>query len=406
MATISREELYALVWQTPMTKLAKRYGISDVALHKICRKHSVPTPPQGYWAKLQHGKPVQQTALPPIGSSSTGHIEIHERAGVLENPELNKVLGRLQEARSEQTSALVLKAEDPLVVTTLAKLKREKRGKSGLIELSEQATVTVHVRPETVARAGELLIQLSEAARQVGYHLEVVGQEVVWRAEQETVSFGIYELEDAVEHIPTDRELRELAKWEAKREADFKRWDYRSDYGRPFIPKWERHFQGRLEVRLEEVRDRTGNEYWGPMLRRKFADAKNRDVMKAIPKVVEAIAAIAVTKAQNREADEARRVAREEAENRRREAERLAALERGRSDLLRELLEEDDACQRLEALIGSIEANVEVASAPRVQGLITWCRARLGSLNDARSPLALEQRLRTLALFEDQPGAT
>ncbi|MDZ7736870.1 MAG: hypothetical protein U5P41_12800 [Gammaproteobacteria bacterium] len=32
------EELYQQVWQTPMSKLAEQYGISDNGLAKICRK--------------------------------------------------------------------------------------------------------------------------------------------------------------------------------------------------------------------------------------------------------------------------------------------------------------------------------------------------------------------------------
>lgn len=48
MRRLTRKELYALVWATPLTKVAKQFDLSDVALHKICRKHNVPTPPQGY----------------------------------------------------------------------------------------------------------------------------------------------------------------------------------------------------------------------------------------------------------------------------------------------------------------------------------------------------------------------
>src|ERR1700741_3145904 len=64
MAKVTREELYALVWDRPMTKLAKEFGLSDVALHKICRKDEIPTPSLGYWAKKAHGKPVTNTPLP------------------------------------------------------------------------------------------------------------------------------------------------------------------------------------------------------------------------------------------------------------------------------------------------------------------------------------------------------
>jgi hypothetical protein len=51
--TIKRSELYRLVWQEPMIQLAKSFAISDVGLAKICRKHDIPRPPRGYWAKCQ-----------------------------------------------------------------------------------------------------------------------------------------------------------------------------------------------------------------------------------------------------------------------------------------------------------------------------------------------------------------
>jgi hypothetical protein len=45
---VTRQALYDQVWSTPMTKLAKEYGISDVALAKICKKLNVPYPQRGY----------------------------------------------------------------------------------------------------------------------------------------------------------------------------------------------------------------------------------------------------------------------------------------------------------------------------------------------------------------------
>ena len=59
-----RQALYQQVWETPMSQLAKDYGISNVMLKKICKELSVPTPPRGYWAKLAAGKQVKKTPLP------------------------------------------------------------------------------------------------------------------------------------------------------------------------------------------------------------------------------------------------------------------------------------------------------------------------------------------------------
>ena len=58
--SFSRREFYELVWSKPMTHLAKELGVSDVALHKVCRKHAIPNPPAGWWAKKAAGKKVQQ----------------------------------------------------------------------------------------------------------------------------------------------------------------------------------------------------------------------------------------------------------------------------------------------------------------------------------------------------------
>jgi hypothetical protein len=61
---MKRSELYAKVWAQPMTQLAAELGISDVGLAKACRRHAVPAPSRGYWAKLKAGQKPPQTPLP------------------------------------------------------------------------------------------------------------------------------------------------------------------------------------------------------------------------------------------------------------------------------------------------------------------------------------------------------
>ncbi len=53
----SDEDLSSMLETEPLTKVAKKIGVSDVAVHQRCRKRSIPTKPQGYWASL--------TASPP-----------------------------------------------------------------------------------------------------------------------------------------------------------------------------------------------------------------------------------------------------------------------------------------------------------------------------------------------------
>ncbi len=61
---LTREQLYEKVWSRPVWSLAREWGISDVGLAKICKRHNIPRPGLGYWAKRQAGVKVQQKPLP------------------------------------------------------------------------------------------------------------------------------------------------------------------------------------------------------------------------------------------------------------------------------------------------------------------------------------------------------
>ena len=62
--SITREELYRRVWETPMSKLAKEFGLSDVGLAKTCKRMDVPYPPRGWWARKAAGQKLVPTKLP------------------------------------------------------------------------------------------------------------------------------------------------------------------------------------------------------------------------------------------------------------------------------------------------------------------------------------------------------
>lgn len=70
LITFTREELYNLVWEKPMSRLAAEYSISDAGLAKLCARHNIPTPPRGYWAKLQVGKAPSRPKLPSSKDNS------------------------------------------------------------------------------------------------------------------------------------------------------------------------------------------------------------------------------------------------------------------------------------------------------------------------------------------------
>lgn len=79
---ITRAELHEMVWEKPITRLAKEFGLSDVGFAKICRKHNVPLPERGYWARLSAGQSVSKTPLPNPNDDET--IEIAKRDPISE----------------------------------------------------------------------------------------------------------------------------------------------------------------------------------------------------------------------------------------------------------------------------------------------------------------------------------
>lgn len=64
---LSREELFALVWEKPTREIAKDFGLSDVAIGNLCARLQVPKPPRGYWARVQAGQTLRR---PPLSERS------------------------------------------------------------------------------------------------------------------------------------------------------------------------------------------------------------------------------------------------------------------------------------------------------------------------------------------------
>lgn len=61
---LKRSQLYARIWASPLARAAADLQVSESVLINACRRFDVPTPPRGYWRKLQVGRPAAATALP------------------------------------------------------------------------------------------------------------------------------------------------------------------------------------------------------------------------------------------------------------------------------------------------------------------------------------------------------
>lgn len=113
---LTRKELYAQVWAEPMTKLARRYGLSDRGLAKICTRMGIPVPGRGYWARVQSGQVPLQEKLPKIKARQKAVVNLNKRGHILEETkELQDVAGNI-ESEAHPDNKIVVPGEliDPL----------------------------------------------------------------------------------------------------------------------------------------------------------------------------------------------------------------------------------------------------------------------------------------------------
>ena len=62
--TLTREQIYELVWAEPVSRLAKRYGLTDYKWRQLCVRMSIPVPREQHWRKLKMGDEVERPRLP------------------------------------------------------------------------------------------------------------------------------------------------------------------------------------------------------------------------------------------------------------------------------------------------------------------------------------------------------
>lgn len=62
--TVSRSDLYDLVWAQPLGSVAARFGMTANGLAKLCDRLDIPRPARSYWAKMPAQRPVRAPLRP------------------------------------------------------------------------------------------------------------------------------------------------------------------------------------------------------------------------------------------------------------------------------------------------------------------------------------------------------
>lgn len=312
--TVQRQVLYEQVWAQPMTKVAKEYGISNVALAKICKKLHVPCPWRGYWRRQETGKAVKPLPLPPNSDPTKQAVTIHRTI----RPESLEPISEETTQRITAEQAPEQKIEVPdrlgkkhrLLTGQLTEWRSASVDEYGAIRSGSLRQLNIRVSTQHLSRAlrimNTLFVALEARGHQVGIQ-DGYKKTLGVRINGQPVEFGLEEKFQRIE-----------------RSADKSRrpdpWGYR---------RYEYVPTGTLILKITE---------WGADgLQKTWSDGKTATLEACLNDFIVGLLKVA-------EAVKARRLKQEQEEQRRREAERRRqkeAIKRQEELARREALEQE-----------------------------------------------------------------
>lgn len=394
----TREEFYDLVWSKPMTHLAREFALSDVALHKICKKHGIPKPPLGWWAKKNAGKPVTQTPLP---KGNAARITI-SGAELRQEPELMAIAREEARVAASSIDSEADVPSHPIVERTAEKLRKAKpTADSIMVSVKGPGLVCALIGPESVDRFEQVLNRIVAAAAVLGIKVERGEESAVFVCEGETIGFSVSESNKREKHVLSKKELAEQEAWQRKSDRYWKArgnralsWD--DDNGYPFpprFPEWDYYPTGQFSFELDQ------HYFWDTSPRRSFRDAKVQRLELIAGDIAVGIAvyAAALKADRIRRDDEARR--REEEQQRRERAARADHIKKRRGDALDNILEKLAALERLRTLVTTLRSELESGGEGRVATFLDFAEQRLLEREAAFSAEGLDKRFERKRIF-------
>jgi len=250
--TLTRAELYEKVWTTPMRTLAKEFGLSDVGLAKLCRRHNIPLPGRGHWARIQFGQKVEREALPASEETRLGTIEIWPR-----EPRHT----RKSESKDELPIPTIEVADGRQITHSVVRridnsISRSRKDERGILLTRQGRVVPFRVSAEALPRALRILDALFSALDEHKYTIEwpkPYNTLLTIVSDGEKLQLLITEAIERREHKPTVEEV-------ARQKRDY--WWH--------PPRWDYSSTGRLRLTLESVEFSQLHSSWSDGKRRKL----------------------------------------------------------------------------------------------------------------------------------------
>ncbi len=256
----NREKLYEEVWSKPVIEVALQYGVSDVAIHKICKSLNIPAPPRGYWARIRSGEKIKRPPLPPTKGATeiTGTksfegikvpIENQQALAFLLEEERIKVLQAADQIQLTDGNARYHKkiaAYNSIVKEWNKKDWKPEGAKRSYANYTNQPPFLAGVISEdTLPRVYRILDSIFRQVEALGGS---VNDDLSLKIRNEIVRLEIAEGQDEVDHVLTKQEAQALVKYE----DDKKHNSYWAS--KPNIRKHDYVFNGKLRLCVRQHR--------------------------------------------------------------------------------------------------------------------------------------------------------
>lgn len=406
--TFTRQELYDLVWSTPISKLAEQLEISDRGLAKTCARYHIAVPGRGYWAKIEAGQSATKSPLWKLDNPSLQTVHIGGAKQQI-NPYVAFAIEAAQEA-VEKAKAKAAAASNPAVksqedisgaasVAAFEPVRRPHISISGLtLELKaaqpdrdgEVAIAGIRVHRDSRSRAIAFLHHLAIALEHRGISLAQGERGLKASIPPEDISFEISEGRQRVKHEPSPAELKKEQDYERKRAMASKRGQWL--FPEKFWPEFDYHYSGKLAFEINN---------WADGARRKWSDGKHQSFETMVDGIADGIL-------YHLAFDKARREEREEEERRRRHLAHRRELHKKREEreanrikFLANLAEyQQEAAQLRSVIERASKAGGNTLS--EYQRMIEWSKARLAHIDAQNEPETLSANLRSENLFPQE----
>lgn len=254
--TYNREKLYEEVWAQSVVKVAEQYGVSDVAIHKVCKLLNIPTPPLGYWAKIRAGAKIKKTPLPKTqGRAETIGAKTFEGVKEKSTDPAKQLLEFLPDTEREKVlrsaEEIMMPAENAQLHKKIAAYRaviKEWNQKDRKSEVAQRKRDYNYSPPflagvisnDSLPRVYRILDALFRQIESLGGS---VNDNLSLRIRNEHVRIEIAESQGKLDHVITKQEAQALIKY-----RDEKR--HSSWASEPQIRKYDYVFNGKLRINI------------------------------------------------------------------------------------------------------------------------------------------------------------